>query len=180
MTPRRAAQETPPLTRGRQLLNLESLTKVRNTPAYAGKTPEEVQSDGFSGKHPRLRGEDAPFAWPATSRPETPPLTRGRHEHGFNLRPLRGNTPAYAGKTFRTSSIVGSERKHPRLRGEDFVARDTNRRAVETPPLTRGRRAHVREEETSNGNTPAYAGKTLANSQPQLELRKHPRLRGED
>ena len=52
------------------------------------------------------------------------------------------------------------EQKHPRLRGEDL-----------TPDVQMLR---------LEGNTPAYAGKTLLLKRHLFYLQKHPRLRGED
>ena len=50
--------ETPPHARGRQLLNLKSLTQIRNTPACAGKTNRRHAKRRQGRKHPRMRGED--------------------------------------------------------------------------------------------------------------------------
>ena len=95
---------------------------------------------GSFWKHPRLRGEDKPLQ-----------RRRGR---------LAGNTPAYAGKTFRSA----------------WASRPT----AETPPLTRGRQRPSSDGVYAVGNTPAYAGKTLLRRARRPGNRKHPRLRGED
>mgnify|MGYP001409645962 CR=1 FL=1 len=92
---------------------------------------------------------------------ETPPLTRGRRSERFRSR-----------QEFR---------KHPRLRGEDWIENDPavlaggNTPAYagktmpfkllpepspETPPLTRGRRLPDALQRAGTRNTPAYAGKT--------------------
>ena len=52
--------------------------------------------------------------------------------------------------------------------------------ARETPPLTRGRPRRMSSEDLSVRNTPAYAGKTRADSRACRPNGKHPRLRGED
>ena len=51
---------------------------------------------------------------------------------------------------------------------------------METPPLTRGRRAAPAEVPVAVGNTPAYAGKTPPPRSCSHRVEKHPRLRGED
>ena len=51
---------------------------------------------------------------------------------------------------------------------------------METPPLTRGRRAVGLASGRGHRNTPAYAGKTALIEQFFLRVWKHPRLRGED
>ena len=138
---------------------------------------------------------------PIRSAMETPPLTRGRLFALSCEVGLVGNTPAYAGKTPSQAAKVRRDRKHPRLRGEDWYALDTCDPTTETPPLTRGRRASCPSRRPGSGNTPAYAGKTiwplvapkrlretppltrgrpLARSRSRSSSRKHPRLRGED
>ena len=74
-----ALSETPPHARGRQLLNLKSLTQIRNTPACAGKTAMRHRVLMQRREHPRMRGEDR--------------LTRAMELDRI------GNTPACAGKT---------------------------------------------------------------------------------
>ena len=112
-----------------------------------------------------------------------------------------GNTPAYAGKTRRSPCRYagGSEtppltrgrlcapltksrrlRKHPRLRGEDSRLNRLDHPEAETPPLTRGRPDSSGRETETEGNTPAYAGKTAVPRRCRTRRRKHPRLRGED
>ena len=157
----RKPEETPPLTRGRHgLLELMS-DPVRNTPAYAGKTPLKALSALFGQKHPRLRGEDRGLV--------------------VEAEPRIGNTPAYAGKTLKAAkafeklsetppltqgrrvtlySEEARTRKHPRLRGEDFYSGSSSACRAETPPLTRGRQKYLKKGRQVYGNTPAYAGKT--------------------
>ena len=172
--------ETPPLTRGRLGLYGQPLEVTRNTPAYAGKTDQQIVLTNHDGKHPRLRGED-PIPPPSDDEvPETPPLTRGRHAAAIRKGGVGGNTPAYAGKTDRPTPESSGRWKHPRLRGEDFFlcapfalpletprlrGEDRNEivsmlNAGETPPLTRGRQNFVGADDLADGNTPAYAGKT--------------------
>ena len=91
---------------------------------------------------------------------ETPPLTRGR-QHNCSARiASSGNTPAYAGKTTRSSRKSPFAGKHPRLHGEDLTPASTPDPLQETPPLTRGRHVFVHEMASWQRNTPAYAGKT--------------------
>ena len=117
---------------------------------------------------------------PIRSAMETPPLTRGRLFALSCEVGLVGNTPAYAGKTPSQAAKVRRDRKHPRLRGEDFGRPSTAIIRAETPPLTRGRQLWCGLKRGRIGNTPAYAGKTGTPSTPATRPRKHPRLRGED
>ena len=111
---------------------------------------------------------------------ETPPLTRGRRTFTYGKGFEIGNTPAYAGKTLEDFRCTVGEGKHPRLRGEDSGWLLSKAKACETPPLTRGRPERRPTIFISNGNTPAYAGKTVLLISLQQVRKKHPRLRGED
>ena len=51
---------------------------------------------------------------------------------------------------------------------------------AETPPLTRGRLRGTFFRKRIDGNTPAYAGKTMRSMMLDAYIEKHPRLRGED
>ena len=156
----RRPRETPPLTRGRRS-SVRTLGPRRgNTPAYAGKTRPGPDYVWDPSKHPRLRGED--------------------HGDGRESIESLGNTPAYAGKTIVSPLSSPVHQKHPRLRGEDLFGRGFVKLDEETPPLTRGR-LHVQGiRRKAPRNTPAYAGKTQGSTNRDEELRKHPRLRGED
>ena len=91
--------ETPPQARGRLPITRKRAEQVRNTPAGAGKTGCRNRKARMMKKHPRRRGEDAPWRRAAASRSETPPQARGRLgglEQGLGG---LGNTPAGAGKT---------------------------------------------------------------------------------
>ena len=151
-----------------------------NTPAYAGKTGRHEDDRAPARKHPRLRGEDQPLRQKTQGGPETPPLTRGRPQCLALASDCLRNTPAYAGKTFTAFPHPLESRKHPRLRGEDAYLRAARPRFLETPPLTRGRLRATPMRGGFRRNTPAYAGKTPPDQEPEAATRKHPRLRGED
>ena len=175
-----ALGETPPLTRGRPDDTTDYLVPTGNTPAYAGKTHLRRHLPGPFQKHPRLRGEDRPSSRSLRKGSETPPLTRGRPETATHRRGTKGNTPAYAGKTFFPQGFHLTAQKHPRLRGEDSLVFVPNGKGEETPPLTRGRLYSGVLGAEATGNTPAYAGKTPLNVLFAVMVWKHPRLRGED
>ena len=158
---RNTPAETPPLARGR-LEDRKTLGAASgNTPACAGKTRAKPSTRSMSRKHPRLRGEDEHASRGNAPRLETPPLARGRRILQILVaEPLR-NTPACAGKTRISTAKLPSDRKHPRLRGEDPPASAGIRPFEETPPLARGRQWLKAQAEEDAGNTPACAGKTL-------------------
>ena len=111
--------ETPPHARGRQLLNLKSLTQIRNTPACAGKTNRRHAKRRQGRKHPRMRGEDLAKTLMYSTLRETPPHARGRLDKAKDWAGRCRNTPACAGKTDKSVFLLLGKWKHPRMRGED-------------------------------------------------------------
>ena len=105
---------------------------------------------------------------------------RGRLEGSLRLRVLPGNTPAYAGKTYQTAQKLRADMKHPRVCGEDRICQGDTNQHRETPPRMRGRLGYCAPHARRVGNTPAYAGKTLAHVVLTVGGRKHPRVCGED
>ena len=145
--------------RGRLSDRGESIGRVGNTPAYAGKTShhnnpriwhgkhprvcgeDQTKRDflQFLPKHPRVCGEDPILRAGLTTGLETPPRMRGRLiKYGIIAFVVR-NTPAYAGKTRMPHNPRYAPRKHPRVCGEDFSTTIKNAHKSETPPRMRGR-----------------------------------------
>ena len=93
---------------------------------------------------------------------------------------MRGNTPAYAGKTSGTNSRNHLSWKHPRVCGEDLPSPCSTDAEVETPPRMRGRPHVDTADRVDPGNTPAYAGKTEHHGYAGVSWQKHPRVCGED
>ena len=91
-----------------------------------------------------------------------------------------GNTPAEAGKTRFFPARFAGRRKHPRRGGEDVGSGADSRELQETPPPRRGRLPVRSLAKGVLRNTPAEAGKTLANDVSEATPRKHPRRGGED
>ena len=173
-------------------------------PAYAGNTMSALKESVFSqGSSPHTRGTPARFAGCSPSERDHPRI-RGEHgKAGCKAKTHAGIIPAYAGDTFGVCSLatthIGSsphtrgtragiiskrivKRDHPRIRGEHC------------------RRWRWRWRVNVNGIIPAYAGNTylqsiivgsLLGSSPhtrgtppmsasaELNVRDHPRIRGE-
>ena len=105
---------------------------------------------------------------------------RGRpHENRKTQIPHR-NTPAYAGKTGARLPALSMSRKHPRVCGEDGFSVGDTANITETPPRMRGRLKAFSKNHVYMRNTPAYAGKTAQQAAHSDDLRKHPRVCGED
>ena len=92
--------------------------------------------------------------------PETPPLTRRKHE--------------------KKKSSSRQVWKHLRLRGENLDDEVEERWPIETPPLTRRKLLASALDLALCGNTSAYAEKTPSRGNAASQRKKHLRLRGEN
>ena len=90
-----------------------------------------------------------------------------------------GITPAHAGK--RYFYVLGdvNKRDHPRTRGEKLSVPSSKRPLTGSPPHTRGKVCSTRCRASSQGITPAHAGKSKFLHGLSLSYRDHPRTRGE-
>ena len=99
---------SPPLTRER----LENVRKhnpaQRITPAYAGKTNQDLFTGWGYWDHPRLRGKDYAGIILVVAVIGSPPLTRERHIGTLVNDNSPGITPAYAGKTVKDPFILAT------------------------------------------------------------------------
>ena len=104
---------------------------------------------------------------------------RGKGAQKPGVHPVRGITPAYAGK--RRCHLVGDLHRgdHPRVCGEksgDFQPLSSKKGS---PPRMRGKEADTASTYTLLGITPAYAGKREAYHQQGVKHEDHPRVCGE-
>ena len=88
-------------------------------------------------------------------------------------------TPAYAGKSQCNTISAKNKKDHPRLCGEKFSFTCFCFNIMGSPPPMRGKVYHKTKGVLSTGITPAYAGKSSADSSHTNRGRDHPRLCGE-
>ena len=133
---------------------------LRITPAYAGNTHCASQPHNPLGDHPRLRGEHRLMVATQCLKIGSPPPTRGTqiNFNFYNYRPRI--TPAYAGNTVSSNSVIKSFWDHPRLRGEHLYPYIMNSSRLGSPPPTRGTQYLKGLLTRLTGITPAYAGNT--------------------
>ena len=74
---------------------------------------------------------------------------------------FNGNIPAYAGKTWSMPCSKFPNTEHPRVCGENDVAKPQVVHDVGTSPRMRGKPWSVDQEDDELWNIPAYAGKTV-------------------
>jgi len=129
--------------------------------------------------HPRIRGEHLAFRPSLKAQPGSPPHTRGAHPRRRQKRRLPGITPAYAGSTVHPASSRPADRDHPRIRGEHLLLFLPLLVLAGSPPHTRGAQPSTSASADTIGITPAYAGSTKSVRSQTVDIRDHPRIRGE-
>ena len=109
----------------------------------------------------------------------SPPHTRGKADPAYRCVDGLRITPAYAGKSSRSSLSVSHGRDHPRIRGEKVTVICMVLFSLGSPPHTWGKDILRRQPRLAAGITPAYAGKRIRGTSPQPVAWEHPRIRGE-
>ena len=111
---------SPPPMRGKVSVISKRRTKLRITPAYAGKRSVSVRKFHGSWDHPRLCGEKPPVGVPDSKITGSPPPMRGKEFICLYQHKTIGITPAYAGKRVeavqQNANLQGSP---PPMRGKD-------------------------------------------------------------
>ena len=130
--------------------------------------------------HPRSRGENRDGVIDRLSIGGSSPLTRGKRQRDRARRGAGGLIPAHAGKTICVEITPQTGRAHPRSRGENWLGRLQLLPARGSSPLTRGKPASGPALGRGPGLIPAHAGKTCSAESRTLDLRAHPRSRGEN
>ena len=85
---------------------------------------------------------------------------RGKGLPGPVMRITGGITPAYAGKSPPPDNAPRLAGDHPRVCGEKGLLKDIAKQLQGSPPRMRGKVAFTALNVTTDGITPAYAGKS--------------------
>ena len=160
-------------------MKFRNFSAIGITPACAGKSSRRPCADRQYWDHPRLRGEKAVFDAEQINCPGSPPLARGKGAVKQAAQRHLGITPACAGKSWGFDIPQGSDRDHPRLRGEKVSTSSRANARPGSPPLARGKADTTRYKVLFPGITPACAGKRKFFFYCTLPWQDHPRLRGE-
>ena len=172
--------EIPPRARGRGACDASRQQWTGNTPACAGKRSRTARPRQRVRKYPRVRGEERCPVYGDDLSAEIPPRARGRESLIFRHLCTYGNTPACAGKSCASGNRLPTSRKYPRVRGEEQFRRSSREARLEIPPRARGRVGSHVFRPVCLGNTPACAGKSVAQGESFTGFRKYPRVRGEE
>ena len=98
---------SPPRMRGKVPCVLFFGVGIGITPAYAGKSHSLFGTFGAARDHPRVCGEKSVRAKSLVPSTGSPPRMRGKGAQGLTVLPLRGITPAYAGKRLKRFHSIG-------------------------------------------------------------------------
>ena len=172
-------QGSPPRMRGKVLQNGVLAFEFGITPAYAGKSDKPASSTAQGQDHPRVCGEKWFSADIPATEPGSPPRMRGKEKKKHYVQFCMRITPAYAGKSFLTSSGSASNWDHPRVCGEKEDALPVFCTDSGSPPRMRGKVVTLEILGDNLGITPAYAGKSQGLNRLQSVVRDHPRVCGE-
>ena len=176
---RRLPLRSPPRMRGKDGVNDSAQAVTGITPACAGKSSELMQKSGTSGDHPRVCGEKKRLQPTITAQPGSPPRVRGKAQDLFHVDPVRGITPAYAGKRDLVISESGDIEDHPRVCGEKQSRQRCRMSRTGSPPRMRGKDGVNDSAQAVTGITPACAGKRRSIGRLSQPTRDHPRVCGE-
>ena len=117
--------ETPPRAWGRHRKGQTTKYGRGNTPTCVGKTIRNSCGTTTRQKHPHVRGEDGGLVAAGDVGKETPPRAWGRPCGVTLTMHLIRNTPTCVGKTAYTPQSMRVAKKHPHVRGEDFLLSTT-------------------------------------------------------
>ena len=90
---------SPPPMRGKVIFRSGRRSKVRITPAYAGKSCGMIAKQPPLEDHPRLCGEKCPVCQWRRAQKGSPPPMRGKDTYSLLEAAIIRITPAYAGKS---------------------------------------------------------------------------------
>ena len=105
---------------------------------------------------------------------------RGKRGDSVGASGALGNIPAYAGKTASGAVGGGGDEEHPRVCGENLHEKFQVAKFLGTSPRMRGKQGKALVERKSEGNIPAYAGKTQRQGACYHWETEHPRVCGEN
>ena len=171
---------SPPRMRGKPPCSGGQAGAARITPAHAGKTRFTPAVYTSYTDHPRACGENmsCPSGFPAGS--GSPPRMRGKRERRDRVTMQERITPAHAGKTRSTFSILATHADHPRACGENGHRQSHRDGDCGSPPRMRGKLGSRGLVVSTRRITPAHAGKTQRNAYGLVSSADHPRACGEN
>ena len=170
---------SPPRRRGKGFIPNNILCCNRITPAWAGKSGPHIHQRSIIWDHPRMGGEKKSRPTATQSRTGSPPHGRGKVCARIRIAPVRGITPAWAGKRHLRRRTAWNRRDHPRVGGEKRALFGELVYPLGSPPRRRGKDGNEVQLIAAEGITPAWAGKSLFCFTAAVPIQDHPRMGGE-
>ena len=130
---------SPPRMRGKGAHQPVRLLGRGITPAYAGKRWGRGVPSMRARDHPRVCGEKRARSRAVAVGAGSPPRMRGKGWRLSPCEPLRGITPAYAGKSKIVQALVHPVEDHPRVCGEKDAVGQGDEGLHGSPPRMRGK-----------------------------------------
>ena len=165
--------------RGKAPLRTAHSISRRITPAYAGKSSRPLRPPECRKDHPRVCGEKQKKSPTGLVTRGSPPHVRGKGADEQGVGGVAGITPAYAGKSGISPGFLLSYRDHPRVCGEKESVNDGTAIRAGSPPRMRGKARSCQANTSVTRITPAYAGKSRPDPEPDAGTGDHPRVCGE-
>ena len=170
---------SPPHVRGKEVERTESPLQGGITPACAGKSLTSSLFFRNRQDHPRVCGEKASIANSYVHNQGSPPHVRGKDMAHLFDPALDGITPACAGKSAVSTSLIFLRRDHPRMCGEKLALFYRPFFQQGSPPHVRGKEKRSTAKTPRNRITPACAGKSRLLLRSRPTCWDHPRMCGE-
>ena len=148
-------------------------------PRMRGKACAAMVSGLWSRDHPRVCGEKCTREDPTGTPMGSPPRMRGKGRPLCLCSVSSGITPAYAGKRYLYMCHWLMVEDHPRVCGEKILIVDIFNDVMGSPPRMRGKAELFSSFRSTNGITPAYAGKSYNVDGKKQKTWDHPRVCGE-
>ena len=137
-----------------------------------------LRNDHQLGSPPRARGAGA-VGVDRVQHGRITPRARGAADRPLSFCSFVRITPACAGSRSSRRPGYQAQRDHPRVRGEQSLARVLLTRHAGSPPRARGAVRRSRRAGRPVGITPACAGSRIRRTGAGVSWRDHPRVRGE-
>ena len=170
---------SPPHTRGQGHGHNCRIYKTRITPAHAGTSRASPAGKPGHEDHPRTRGDKPVRCFRQQSLIGSPPHTRGQGARYLSESAHTRITPAHAGTSYDSFSMLSYREDHPRTRGDKLAIWAVVRARLGSPPHPRGQ---GREKAMTRGRkriTPAHAGTSKDAQEQKGSSQDHPRTRGD-
>ena len=129
--------------------------------------------------YPRVGGETSPPIPPTLRCLGLSPRGRGNRKHVLTIHLDPGSIPAWAGKPAEPAAPRASARVYPRVGGETAMLDVQCGGNRGLSPRGRGNLPGVGEDLLRQGSIPAWAGKPVALTPPEICTRVYPRVGGE-